>query len=857
MPDEADFFVSYTGADERWAQWMAWHLEQAGYSTRLMAWDFRPGADFVREMNQALKECQRTLIVLSPSYLKSAYCLPEWTNTFGDDPTGEQCKLLPVRIADCSPGGLLKTRIYIDLIGLDEPAAREKLLAGVRSERAKPAKAPAFPGGGKTPTTSTRGAPAFPGALPAIWTVPFPPNPHFTGRDDLLDELHQRTTGRPAGIAQPQAVHGLGGSGKTQLAVEYAWKYRADYEAVLWVVADSPENAAANLAALARPGALNLPEAAEKEQAVQMEAVVNWLQQDGRWLLVFDSVDSGEAAEAVRQWLKPTWRGQVIITTQRTDWPVTISTLSVDPLETEEAADFLCDRTRAHRFAPGPRADALTVARELGGLPIALEQAAAYIIRHRITFADYLVRLKKFRKQLLQEKVMGATRYPKSVAETWLVSEHELSLTARAILRLAAFLAPDDIPRALFGSESKVTVEAVRALASERKEKQPGRGKLPDIEAALVELADHSLITLTPQAFSCHRLVQAVQSDRLTDKLRRHWIGLALRLVNDHAEGNPSDVRTWPVWEIMRAHAEIIVSRADNLGIIEPTERLMNELGSLLRNKALHREAEPLLRRALAIREQASGSEHPNVAHILGKLARVLQATNRLTEAEPLYRRALAIDEKAYGLDHPEAATGLNNLAQLLQVTNRLAEAEPLYRRALAINEKGFGADHPRVATNLTNLAALLKITNRLVEAEPLMRRALSIDEKAYGPDHPEVATDLNNLAVLLQDTNRLAEAEPLMRRALAIDEKAYGPDHPEVATDLNNLAMFLQDTNRLAEAEPLMRRHVIIFRKFKESTGHEHRDMQTGIWNYLELLKAMGLPKKEILQRVKEAAGE
>ena len=137
------------------------------------------------------------------------------------------------------------------------------------------------------------------------------------------------------------------------------------------------------------------------------------------------------------------------------------------------------------------------------------------------------------------------------------------------------------------------------------------------------------------------------------------------------------------------------------------------------------------------------------------------------------------------------------------------------------------------------------------------MRRALAIDEQSYGPEHPNVAIRLNNLAALLQPTNRLTEAEPLMRRALTIDERSYGPEHPHVAIDLNNLARLLQATNRAAEAEPLMQRNVVIFRKFGESTGHEHRHMQAAIRNYVGLLKVMGLPEEEIKRRVSEAVGK
>ncbi len=270
----------------------------------------------------------------------------------------------------------------------------------------------------------------------------------------------------------------------------------------------------------------------------------------------------------------------------------------------------------------------------------------------------------------------------------------------------------------------------------------------------------------------------------------------------------------------------------------------LGNLAQLLYHTNRMTEAEPLMWRALAIYEASYGKDHSNVSIRLNNLAGLLQATNRLAEAEPLMRRALAIDEASFGKDHPKVAIRLNNLAQLLQETNRLVEAEPLMRRALAIDEASYGKDHPSVAIRLNNLASLLKDTNRMVEAEPLMRQALAIDEASYGKDHPSVAIHLNNFAGLLQDTNRMAEAEPLMRKALAIDEASYGKDHPHVARDLNNLASLLKDTNRMAEAQPLMRRALGIFRK---SLGHEHPRTITIGNNYHYLLADMGRSEKEI----------
>jgi tetratricopeptide (TPR) repeat protein len=270
----------------------------------------------------------------------------------------------------------------------------------------------------------------------------------------------------------------------------------------------------------------------------------------------------------------------------------------------------------------------------------------------------------------------------------------------------------------------------------------------------------------------------------------------------------------------------------------------LNNLASLLQATNRLAEAEPLMARVVEIFEISYSNDHPYVATVLNNLASLLKATNRLAKAEPLMRRALAIDEASYGNDHPDVARDLNNLASLLKATNRLAEAEPLMARVVEIFEISYGTGHPNVATALNNLAQLLQITNRLAEAEPLMRRALEIDEASYGNDHPEVATDLSNLASLLTATNRLAEAEPLMRRALAIDEASYGNDHPNVAIRLNNLASLLKATNRLAEAEPLMARGFAIF---WQSLGLDHPNTQSVRDNYIALLQAMGLSEPEI----------
>ncbi|HWB14503.1 MAG TPA: tetratricopeptide repeat protein [Pirellulales bacterium] len=685
----------------------------------------------------------------------------------------------------------------------------------------------------------------------------------FKGRDEFLRQLRQSLQRAGNGHATAivgRAVHGLGGVGKTRLAVEYAWQHQDDYSAVLFVTADSPANLRANLAELVGPLVLDLPEQDLKEEQARLAAALRWLHDHPRWFLIVDNADSEEAADAVEDLIGRLRGGQVLITSRLARWSAAVESLELDVLLPEHAGQFLLQRTaRRRRKLVSDDSDAATLAGELDGLALALEQAGAYIEHRRISLADYLAAWRSHEPAVQGWYDKRIMKYPRSLAVTWQTTIEQLDAGALALLRLLAWLAPEPLP--LFVLEGR-DADSVWREASQlcRSEVEAGaRGsqgeKSADLTAALAMLADFSMLRWDAEAstVTVHRVVQEILRTQLPESSRERWVGTALRLLNKAAPSKPSDVRTWPRWNLLRPHVAVCAWHADRAGIASPTVGLMSQLSLFLKSKALYAQAEPLIRRALAIDEQCKGPDHPDVAIRLNNLAQLFQATNRLAEAEPLMRRALAIDEKSYGPEHPSVARDLNNLASLLQATNRLAEAEPLMRRALAIDENSYEPEHPVVARDLNNLAQLLQATNRLAEAEPLMRRALAIDENSYGPEHPEVATDLNNLAQLLQATDRLAEADPLMRRALAIDESSYGPEHPEVATDLNNLASLLQATNRPTEAEPLMRRALRIRYAFKRSTGYEHPNWAAALENYHYILHSLNLPDDEIDERLRE----
>lgn len=242
-----DFFVSYTGADSAWAEWIAWQLKSAGYSVTIQAWHFRPGMNFVSLMRQALDACERTIAVISQAYLdQSTYGSDEWTAAFThDDPT--RSNLLLVLVEQITLPRLLRPWIHIDLTNLRPESAADRLLNGVLPGPAEPTVAPAFPSH-VDPGPDER--PRYPGRHPEVVNLPTR-NVAFAGRESLLSDLRQRLQQQETAVVVPaQALHGLGGIGKTQLALEYAHRYQANYDLIWWIVAEAPGAIPAGLAEL-------------------------------------------------------------------------------------------------------------------------------------------------------------------------------------------------------------------------------------------------------------------------------------------------------------------------------------------------------------------------------------------------------------------------------------------------------------------------------------------------------------------------------------------------------------------------------------------------------------------------------
>ncbi|WP_435212260.1 tetratricopeptide repeat protein [Streptomyces sp. bgisy034] len=680
--------------------------------------------------------------------------------------------------------------------------------------------------------------------------LPTPDSRVFEGRDSALAVLSELpSTG--TGIVT-QTVRGMGGVGKSTLVLHHAHAHlAAGHGPVWWIEASTPVTVTTGLASLATAvspvhATFPLDEAADW--------AVAWLQGRTGWLLVFDNA---EDPADLGPYLGRLSTGQTLVTTRRDlPWRDLGAPLRLDTLTPEASIRVLQEITNRH--ADRDTAGLAELAGELGYLPLALQQAGAYLRQTRTSASSYLTQLRADPAGVLAATAPGDPQQ-RTIAQLWSVTLDAIQAQDRhavELLRILSYCAPDPLPRRVLAT----------ALSTAR-----------EVDQALGVLAAYSMITLTDLTVTVHRLVQAVLRSttptpapaprlrRVLRLLRRsssaskpHPREAALNLLyNAMPPDGPENVQTWPAWQELSPHMQTVNTHW--VGTETPAN-----LAPLLGQTAFHLAARgqaalalPLEERALAITEASLGPDHPDTALRLNNLARTFSDLARHADALPLAERALAITEASLGPDHPTTATRLNNLATTLSDLGRPADALPLKERALAITEASLGPDHPDTALRLNNLARTFSDLARHADALPLAERALAITEASLGPDHPTTATRLNNLATTLSDLGRPADALPLAERALAITEAALGPDHPTTSVCLGNLARTFSALGRPADALPLEERALAIT---EAALGPDHPDTALRLGNLATTLSDLGrhadaLPLEERALAITEAA--
>jgi tetratricopeptide (TPR) repeat protein len=764
-----DFFVSYTQADRPWAEWIGWVLEEGGYSTTIQDWDFRPGSHFVESMHRAALECERTMVVLSPSYQDSHFGTMEWASALA-----RKKRLLPVRVREVEPAGLLAGIVYIDLVGDDAEAARRKLLGGVQETRVKPGSEPSFPGE-RRPLSRTRVSTLGMG-LPV--RMPFAANPLFVGRRDELRAL-------ACSLKEDEiiAITGIGGIGKTQLAAEFVHRFGGGFAGgVFWMSFAEADAVPAEVAACGRGLDLHPSyDALPLDQQVRLVEAA-WARPIPR-LLVFDNCEDERLLD---RW-RPRFGGsRVLVTSRRGRWDrvLGVRTVALTTLPRPASRELL------RRFRPDlpvgepALSRALSgIAAELGDLPLALHLAGSFLERYsRAPFGQPSAYLESLRRgglehPSLQGKAAGIspTGHADHVARTFALSferldpRDETDALAIALLARAAHLAPGEpIPRELLLGTVEDDLQSEDALA-----RLTALGLLDQTEAGALVM--HRLVAEFALGVGggaeARAARSAIEEGLLTEAHRVNQSGYPAALV---------------VWQPhLRAVAERARLREDGRAAL-----LCNELAFHLQMIGDSLGALPFYERALAIRENLLGPEHPGTASSLNNIGGLFQDQWDAALARRYYERALAIREKVLGPEHPDTAQSLNNLGFLLWSVDDFAGARPYYERALAIREKALGPGHPDhpehsghsrdLARSLNNLGCLLFSLGDHAAARPLYERALAMRERVLEPPgHPDTARSLNNLGFLLASQGDPAAARPYYARALAILEARLGATHP------------------------------------------------------------------------------
>jgi tetratricopeptide (TPR) repeat protein len=749
-----EVFCCYALEDETWLRKLETHLSLLKRRGLIATWHdrlVRPGANRAEEIDAHLNSASVILLLISADFLTSDYCSGgQMQRALRRQEAGE-ARVLPilVRSVDLIPAPFTHLQVLpTDARALstwsDQDTALADVVAGIRRVIED-----LYLLAASAPRATQSG----------IWNVPYPRNSFFMGRDDLLKRLHtQLQAGRTTALSQPQAISGLGGIGKTQIAVEYAYRYRREYDVVLWASAETQESLTSSYNSIAT--LLKLPEREAAEQELVIQAVKRWLQCNGKWLLILDNADD---LDLVPPLLPLEMGGHLLLTTRAWDMQRLAQRLEVDALSDEQGAVFLLRRAgllaadaELSQVIAAEKTLALQLAREMGGLPLALDQAGAYLEATGMSLSEYQQVYRQYRQVLLQERRARVPDHPEPVATTWALSfarVEEKSPAGADLLRLCAFLSPDAIAEEILTEGASVLGPIL----------EPVVGDPLLLSKAIEALRAYSLVGRDPRVrtLSVHRLVQAVLQDGMDEERRKVWAERAVRAVNKafpHVEH-----RIWPQCERLLPHALCCAELIEEYQLtFSEAARLLSQLGYYLQERARYQEAEPLYRQALAIREMQLGPDHPDTASSLNNLATLYDDQGKYTEAEPLDRRALAICEKQLGPDHPYTASSLNNLAYLYNAQGKYTEAEPLYRRALAICEKQLGPDHPYTASSLNNLAMLYNAQGKYAEAEPLLRRALAIKEQKLGVAHPSTQFTRENYASLLRKMERDQEADAI-----------------------------------------------------------------------------------------------
>ncbi|RYP19951.1 hypothetical protein DL767_009563 [Monosporascus sp. MG133] len=607
----------------------------------------------------------------------------------------------------------------------------------------------------------------------AHFMVPFGRNEGFVGRDHILQQLLTRIPpSANKDDCQRMAIEGLGGVGKTQIALEVAYRVRdMDLDcSVFWVPAinaASLENSYREVGQKLQVQGINMDNADVKtlvKLALSQENA-------GRWLLIIDNADDLEllfgGPQCLSDYLPTSRNGSILLTTRDHRTAFKFTTREADiitTIEMSEAEALAMLQNGLSESQVQSKQDTKQLLEALAYLPLAIKQASAYIATEQLSISEYLNLYRTSDADMIgllsehfedRHRYQEAKRTQNPIATTWLVSFNQItksSPVAASYLKFICFLAEKDIPKSLLPIDSKK--EATKAVSTLK---------------AYAFITEHK----GSDSFDVHRLVRLAMRNWVEQE--NEWTGWITKGAQQLSDKFP-----WPehenkeIWMRYLPHTQTAVEFQRDCADRGALSRLLSYIGVSYDILGKYKDAELVLRPAVELGEKVLGREHPDTLARMNSLAAVLYNLGEYEEAKQMHRQILELKEKVLGREHPETLISMDNLALSLYSQGKYDEAEQMHRQTLKLREKVLGREHPDTLGSMDILASILNRQGKYNEAEQMHRQTLKLREKVLGREHPDILASMNNLKLVLDNQGKYDEAEQMHRQTLKLREKTY-----------------------------------------------------------------------------------
>jgi hypothetical protein len=768
-------YLSYAPEDRMWAEWIEWVLTRAGFRVTPRSTLSRGHADL--EAEDVFAATSRVIAVLSSAYVNSPEAKSFWRALSAADAAGIRTQIVPLRVTDVRITEPFSGHTIVDLARMDAAQATAKLLWAFDR--------PALPSGaGMAAGPGMPEGARFPGTVPRIWRAPVR-NADFTGRAATLELLRDKLAGSGAVIVA-QALYGLGGVGKTQLAQEYANRFMADYDLVWWVPSERAEEVTQSLADLAHELGLRVGD----NVAEAAKAALEELRRDTspHWLLIFDNADNPKQLEPYL----PVGSGHVIITSRNQSWTTIADMLEVDVFSREESVAHLL------RHVPDLDAgDATSVAEALGDLPLAIEQASAWLEQTGMPARAYVEELRT-----RATRVLGLNQpldYPTPVVATWNMSFDRLrerSPAAVRLLQILAFCSPGPISLNLLYSEE--TIQSLLPYDPALSERLMLGRIIRDISRfALVKVDQGS------NSLQIHRLVQAVIRAQLTPQEQadaRHELHKILVGARPR-QGETDDPSNWSTYEIIWPHlGPSVAEECDDAR----TRQLLIDWVRYQWKIGDYEACLNLANRLELTWTSQLGADDQQTLHLRFHIANVMRSQGRYREARDLDMEVLARQRAVLGTDHPHALMTAGSLAADQKALGEFNQALISDQRTYASFKDQFGEDYPRTLVAAFNLAISYRLVGDYSAARRLDQDVLDRRQLVLPPDHPYTLDTAANLALDMRAEGAFRESVALLRTTLDRYRAVFDEDMIEPLRTATSLSVSLRKAGEQAEAMKL-----------------------------------------------------